>query len=402
MRAHMKHLSLTATSALLLALTPVIAQADEAVRVEAEIIRVEVEAEPIRVIDKKAPVAKEQKQAESNAKTAAGDSAEEEKAGETKSDEKSDDKKLSEEDLRTKMRELERELQDARNKFQQKANEERQQAQQQALKALDDIELPKNPTREQCEEFVAELRKACEGRRSFSSSDPATKKLKELPPENFDLLVTEMANRTSLRYYANYALSEIDPEQLRERFVKSIDENPNNIGIIVMHGWVEDIRPTIIEHINGADGTIAPAWFQAGVELSDPSLYPKLHEITTQSRYASQFVAMLEMLPDYDLAHTVDVCWRRSTDGNLSMNSSFAHKAAEFGNVEALGSLVDTLRTSSSYLSHSTTYNMRRTNVLKFIDFRGSNQDIQDWYKANKDKLVFDDLRKRFVVPEDF
>jgi ribosomal protein L28 len=399
----MKHLSLTATSAMLLALTPVMTQAEEAVLVEAEIVRVEVDAEVIRVIDKNAPVVKVEKQAEGKDKATEGEKAENGKAVEEKSEEASDDKKVSEEDLRKKMRELERELQDARNKFQEKANEERQQAQQKALKALDDIKLPENPTREQCEAFVAELRKACEGRRSFSSSDPATKKLKEIPPENFDLLVTEMANRTSLRYYANYALREIDPEKLRERFVNSIDDNPNNIGIIVMHGWVEDIRPAIIEHINGADGSITPAWFQAGVELGEPSLYPKLHEITTQSRYASQFVTMLEMLPDYDLAHTVDVCWRRAKDGKLSVSySTFAPKAAEYGNVDALGSLVDTLRTTSSYLSHSSTYNMRRTNVLKYIDFRGSNQDIQEWYKANKDKLVFDDLRKRFVVPEDF
>jgi len=99
----------------------------------------------------------------------------------------------------------------------------------------------------------------------------------------------------------------------------------------------------------------------------------------------------------------VDVCWRRARDGKLSINySSFAPMAAEYGNIDALGTLIDTLRASSSYLSHSSTYNIRRTNVLKFIDYRGSNNDIKQWYEANKDKLVFDGLRKRFVMPEDF
>ena len=112
---------------------------------------------------------------------------------------------------------------------------------------------------------------------------------------------------------------------------------------------------------------------------------------------------MLEMLPDYDLAHTVDVCWKRSREGKLSVSTStFAAKAASYGNVDALGSLVDQLRSSSSYLSHSSSYNARRTNVLRYIDYRGSNTDIQKWYKANKDKLVFDHLRQRFMLPEDF
>ncbi|MEM9345395.1 MAG: hypothetical protein AAGB26_02135 [Planctomycetota bacterium] len=354
----------------------------EAVAVEA----VAIEAQELIVAVERAEAAEQKEEAKP--------AAEEDKAA---------GEKIKEADLRKKMRELERELQDARNQFQQKANEQRAKAKQDAIKALDDIKLPKNPTREQCEAYVAELRKACEGRRSFSSSDPATKKLKQLPPEHYDLLITEMANRTSLRYYANYAMREIDPEQLRERFVNSLKDNPNNIGIIVMHGWCEDVRPDIINHMQNADGSISPAWFQAAVELDEPSLYPKLHEITTQSRYAGQFITMLEMLPEYDLAHTIDVCWRRAREGKLSVSfTTFAAKAAEFGNAEALGSLIDQLQSSSSYLSHASTFNARRTNVLRYIDYRGSNKDIQQWYRANKDKLVFDHLRKRFYIPKDF
>lgn len=359
-----------------------------------------VEARPVQVVEKQAAEPADDKAAAPAAQDGKAQAAKTAKAADAG---KADEKKSDEEDLRQKMRDLERELQDARNQFQQKANEQRAKAKEDALKALDDIKLPNNPTRKQCEEYVAELRKATEGRRSFSSSDPATKKLKKLPPEHYDLLITEMANRTSLRYYANYAMRDVDPEQLRERFVSSLEDNPNNIGIIVMHGWCEDVRPQIINHLQNADGSISPAWFQAAVELDEPSLYPKLHEVTSQSRYAGQFIAMLEMLPEYDLAHTVDVCWRRAREGKLSVSyTTFAAKAAEYGNIDALGALIDQLRSSSSYLSHSSSYNTRRTNVLRFIDYRGSNKDIQQWYKANKNKLVFDHLRKRFVVPEDF
>lgn len=394
----MKHRTALLFALACLPVAMVRADEPQAVVVEA----VAVQAVPAQAIEKPAEKPKADQAADAaDSKDAKADAAKPDEAADSEA--KPAEKQPTEKDLRNKMRELEQELQEARNKFQQKANEQREKVQKDALKALDDIKLPKNPTRKQCEAYVEDLRKACEGRRSFSSSDPATKKLKKLPVEHYDLLVTEMANRTSLRYYANYAMREIEPEKLRERFVKSIDENPNNIGIIVMQGWCEDVRPAIISHMQSADGSISPAWFQAAVELDEPSLYPKLHEVTTQSRYAGQFINMLEMLPDYDLAHTVDVCWKRSREGKLSVSySSLAAKAASHGNVEALGSLVDQLRNSSSYLSHSSSYNARRTNVLRYIDYRGSNTDIQKWYAANKDKLVFDHLRQRFMLPEDF
>lgn len=318
-------------------------------------------------------------------------------------DAKPADQAASEKDLLQKMLVLEQQLQEARQKIQQKAIEQRQKVQKEAIKKLDEIKLPKNPTRKQCEDFIADLRQACEGRRSLTHNDPVTQKLKEVPVEHLDLLLTEMANRTSLRYYTNYVIRDIDPDKLRKRFVESINEKPDNIGVIVMHGWSQDVRPAIIDHLNSADGSINAAWFQAAVEIDEPSLYPKLHELTIQSRQASQFITMLEMLPDYDLSHTIDVCWDRARQGKLSVNySTFAAKAAAHGNVDALGVLVDQLRSSSSYTSSSSFFNTRRTNVLRFIDYRGSNQEIRAWFKTNKDKLVFDHLTKRFVLPEDF
>lgn len=306
--------------------------------------------------------------------------------------------------LQKTMRELERELQETRKKFQQKTNQQVDQTKQDAIKALNDIKLPENPTREQCQAYINEIRSLCEVPNSFTSSDPVTNKLKEIPSEHFDLLLKEIANRSALNYQSSYAMSGFDAEKLRERFVKTFDDNPNNVGIIVMHGWCEDVRPSIIKYVQTADDTISLAWFQAAVEVVEPSLYPKLHEITTQSRFAIQFINLLETLPDYDIANTIDVCWRLAREGELAISSaSFAPKAAEYGNVEALGVMIDQMSSSISIVNNSST--MQRLNVLRFIEFRGTKQEIQQWYKTNKtnkNKLIFDQVLKRFIVPEDF
>ncbi|MFN3167118.1 MAG: hypothetical protein ACE37H_08650 [Phycisphaeraceae bacterium] len=309
--------------------------------------------------------------------------------------------KLTEEELRKQMAELEKKLKETRDQFQQRAQQERQKEEEKKRKLVEQIELPENPTREQCEAFVAELREAASGRRSFSSGDPIVDKLKSLPEDHYDLLMIEMSNRTSLRYFANYAMRGIDPEKLRRRFIETLKDNPNNIGIIVMNGWTLDVKDEIIAQVQNADANLSPAWFQAAVEIAEPKLYPKLHEITVGSRYASQFLTILQALPDYDLEHTVNVCWQRAVDDKIPVSeSSFALLATEVGNVEALGSLIDQLRSSSSYYTSSSTYNIRRTNVFRFIDYRGSNEEVRAWYEANKDKLVFDHLRKRFYLED--
>ena len=126
-------------------------------------------------------------------------------------------------------------------------------------------------------------------------------------------------------------------------------------------------------------------------------------EITTRSRYATQFINMLRALPDYDLGHTVNACWKRASAGELSVSTStLAPMAAEFGNVDALGSMIGQLQHASSYMINSSSHNARRINALRFIDYRGSNTEVKAWFEANKRKLVFDHFRKRFVLPEAF
>lgn len=315
-----------------------------------------------------------------------------------------EEKKSEQQALREKLNQLERELRETRSEFKRKAEEGENNKEKDHLQAIDAITLPENPTREQCVQYMDQLREATKNRRSFSSRDPVVDKLKALPKEHYDLIMTEVTNNSAmLRIYANYALRDIDPEIVRDRFVASVSDNPASIGIIVSNGWVNDIRESVIATMRTADGSLSREWFQAAVELDEPELYPKLHEVAINSRYAGEFIEMLKMLPDYDLDQTVNVCWERAKSGKLSVSkSTIAPFAVERGNVEALGELIARLGSYTSYYYSSSSRNSRRAIVLRHIDFRGSNTELEAWYKQNKDELVFDPLRKRFTIPEDF
>ncbi|MGB0767645.1 MAG: hypothetical protein ACPGYV_08025 [Phycisphaeraceae bacterium] len=310
---------------------------------------------------------------------------------------------LSTADLQKQIRELEMQVREKRERFREQIQKERAEATGNKTTPIDEIVLPKNPTREQAEAYVEALRQASHGRRSFSTNDPIVKKLLDLPKAHYDLIIAESTGRSSLRALAIYALRQIDPETIRKHFVSTLDENPNGIGVIVMHGWCEDVRPQIVEYVRSADSSMGIAWFQAAVELVEPELYPKLHEIAIDSRYAMQFINMLKTLPDYDVQHTINACWERAAAGKLAVSTStLAPAAAKLGNVDALGVLIAQIQHRASYMATTSTYNVRRVQVLGLIEERGSNKELDQWYKANKDRLVFDGLSGRFVVAEDF
>lgn len=310
---------------------------------------------------------------------------------------------LSDDELRKKMRELEELTGQMRERLNKKANEEREKKQNEQRNKVAAITLPEDPTREQCEAYVEALRSASSGANRYSSSDPIVHKLRALPAEHKDLIVMEMVNRTSLRYFCNYAMNDIEPEAFRQRVIDNLPDNPDLIYLVVMNGWARDAEAVIRKKIDELDPNTDRGWFQAAVELKDPEMYAKFHEIAINSSRAADMVYQLKTLPDYDLAHTIDVCWERMRDGRLAVNStSLAPYAAELGNVDALGVLIDRLKNTRIYYTSSPSayVNRYRTDVLSRIDFRGSNTEIVQWYEDNKDALAYDHLRQRFVVPE--
>lgn len=310
-------------------------------------------------------------------------------------------KELTPGQLRDKMRELENELRRTRSKYAAKADGNKKKKPKPV--SVDTINLPEEPTRQDYEHYMSRLREAARNTRGYNTNNPIVGKLKSVPPEHLDLLFNEIGTQSRLRSFCNYALREHDPEVIRESVTGHIPVNNNTIGVIVMNGWCQDIRPQIVEKISNADGSLSIAWFQAAIEVNDPSLYQKMHEITINSRYAGQFINMLKGLPEYDIVHTVNTCWQHAKQGKIRINpASIAQVAAERGNVDALGVLIGQLQNTTNYMVNSYSYNSKRVNVLHLIEFTGSNAEIKEWLKRNKDNLIFDHHRKRFVLPKEF
>ncbi len=272
--------------------------------------------------------------------------------------------------------------------------------------AIDAVTLPDKPTREQCEKYLAQLRELSAQRCWDTSNYGEVTKLKAVPIEHLDLLATEIINESQLGYYANYLLSQIDPETYRESVIAHLQQRPNNIWFVAQNGWFKLAKGTILERLNDADAKTSPAWFQAFTEVAQPEHYRKLHEIAIESPHIATFIALLETLPDYDLSQTIRVAWENMKQesgsfANLPREASiaFSFYAAQTGEIEALAMLIDQLdgiETTRNGIDND------RLRVNRCIDFRGSNKEILVWFASNRDKLLFDHHRKRFVVPDQF
>ena len=281
------------------------------------------------------------------------------------------------------------------------------------LKKLDEIVLPKNPSREQCQDYIKELQTLVQNKRMFSDDDPEVDKLKAIPAKHFDLVFALLGSHFGLDFYAEQAIEDIDPKTIRKAMVEHLEENPSNITIIVMYGWVNDAKPVIMKKFKTADNDLSVAWFQAFVELAEAEHHPRLHELAVGSANAAQCIDLLKTLPGYDVSATIDACWaNRSNTRNRRGFSPFytredpmealAVHAAQNGEIEALDYLIRRLQGTSPdrFGGDREGINTTRLNVTRFLPYRGSNDEIIAWFRRYKDQLVFDRFKNRFVVEE--
>jgi len=279
---------------------------------------------------------------------------------------------------------------------------------------LDEITLPDEPTRADCEAFIQQLREHVKDRNSFSSAHPEVDKLLKVPSEHIDLLLKEMGEQSKLKYYCRYALSKIGPETYKDAVIEKLAERPHNILPIIMHGWYEQAKPAILARLKSADPATAQTkagWFQAYVEVAEPEHYPKLHQLALRAEDVGQLIPLLQTLPDYDLNNTINAAWRKLTKQIENTRNTWqlrrqrqvlAPHAAAIGNVDALGVLIEEIDDTPSHRIDLDQINTERLNAMRYIDFRGSNKQIKQWYADHRDKLVFDRFRKKFTLPEEF
>lgn len=290
-----------------------------------------------------------------------------------------------------------------------------------AAEQIDKLQLPENPTRAQCEAFIAELRVLVAKRDTFNGrNDTAITKLNSIPVEHIKLLVQIAENGNALKTYARYAIRRYDPESYRKIAIDGLAEDHSFMLLIAENGWYQAAKDTIVARLERTDPfTDVPMyWFQAFVEVAEPQHHELLHKMALNFNVRSATVVMnrlslLERLEGYDFVRTAKACWANITPALGNTRSSYLKEiispiVIRNGNIDAMAYAVEKTINPDGGM-RNTDFNTKLSNintadylVRRHLDFRGTNQEIADWFNANRDELAFDTFTQRFVLPEDF
>ena len=198
-------------------------------------------------------------------------------------------------------------------------------------------------------------------------------------------------------WVSQISLDEI--ESARKAVANAFEGDPSMIEWIVAFGWTEEIRDHIIEKVKKDAPMVDQHYFQLAVDLAEPELYPFLHETVLKSPWPMKQVEMLRRLADYDLDKTIAQAWRQ---GNVVFDiDQMAIAASQAGEPSALTYLIGMLNVAGDHGRLKVSGYQFREHVLRVVAFRGSDQEIVNWHKANHDKLVFDQSTGKFFLPGD-
>lgn len=290
------------------------------------------------------------------------------------------------------------------------------------------IVLPDNPSRAESRAYVAKLVKLNNLLKDrgmnlsrLTKSMASYQKFDAVPDRHIDLLIANLKEWWIKPEIAN-SIARRDPEVIKPIIIAGLDKHPDNIVAVRYFGWYEDAKEPILRKLEKTDSLQTANdynWLHAFTYVAEPRHYPKIKQLFASCFRPSEKVRLLETMPGYDILDTVRACIavaeqniadRDNKRDYLSQHVKELERllviAAGAGDVDALGGLIDALNNrkpdaSARYLRYGEK-DVQRHNVAQLIDFKGSNKEIAKWYTANRDKLVFDNFKKRFVVEEDF
>jgi len=127
--------------------------------------------------------------------------------------------------------------------------------------------------------------------------------------------------------------------------------------------------------------------------LQDPATYPALKAYFIRGGNPQSTFAAIRTLPGFELADAVDKAWKKAKY-NEWWATNMCGIAAEFGHADALEAAANILRTTNRE-----DYRDEARKALKdFTPASGDDAAILAWFAANRDKLVFDEQNKKFIV----
>lgn len=261
--------------------------------------------------------------------------------------------------------------------------------------ALAAITLPDQPTVEQVRKYVESIIEVSRGQSRRSSNDPQINMLTRVGPEHLNILLEFQRREPSRSYSLRQAINRLAGPEHKKMILKVLQEDSWLIEAVITNGWIEEARPTLLKGLSASPGHLPTEWIKTVASFKTPETYEDLKNYFIYSGSNSTIYDTLKDLPGIDLTDAVEKAWRRAKYSHRFTSQAMLPIALEFGHPDALEIMVGELDKPSDMRLWDP-----RDLLLKFTSASGSNEEIQQWYEANKDRIVFDPGQHHFVIEE--
>ena len=256
------------------------------------------------------------------------------------------------------------------------------------------IKLPENPTKQDINKYIREIKIASSKQNSFSPSDPQVDMLTQLGADNIHLLIDNFSN-TSGSFHLEYAIRSLVDETHKELILDQLPHCKNLAALVIKFNWELDARDTLLEQLRNLPEHLPAEWIEAVANLKDPETYPLLRDYLISGSNKSSTYKHIKNLPIDDLPGAIDIAWEECRVSHPYSRESMALIAATFGHLDALETVVELATTG-----RPTYWNTREAKrvLRKHTEFREAPSKLEAWFETNKDKLKFDPESRRFVI----
>jgi tetratricopeptide (TPR) repeat protein len=266
------------------------------------------------------------------------------------------------------------------------------------------LTLPASPTKEQAREYVRKIIDLID-KKEVGNSERDIPMLEKVGPENLDVLLemwptSGVKHGTRIGGYLKLAVDALARPEHKALLLKWLPLHEDLVEVMLGRGWREDMRPFLLARIAERKEDTAMEIVNAAIKLRDPASYNDLIWHLEHNMNGPNFYDDVKKLPGIQLKYAALRSWETSKSpmawSREGQRLLIALAAMDYGATDALGLIVEDLNSPEVKQRYGMPERLREA-IRQRTGQRGSNDEIRAWFRANEEKLVFDEKTRMYV-----
>lgn len=252
--------------------------------------------------------------------------------------------------------------------------------------------LPKNPTDQQIHNYIAKIQAATAGQNTFAPSDPQVQLYEKIGPGHLQLLLPYLLNQSlNTSYHLGHALPKLVSKNDKKLVLDNLRRCPALVKTVAANGWLNEAKDAIFDALRDGREVYMLSPFLAALVRSDADR-KRVIDIYSDAPNAASLYGMISTYPGVNLPEITGKAWEHHRFSERWQALEYARNAALNGNIAALEQFINL-----SSNSNPGYYNEGHRSDLAILTNQPY-EKIPEWFRRNKDNLVFNKERKCFEV----